>query len=144
MFVNVTCNKCGNNGFFDIGDMSKDEAIMVFSLRKEATCLLGGHKESMSPLELFEFHWDNNDNPTIKEDKEEIVNIGNEEDKEEEYVNNMRSMTRKFYTQEELEKLYNIESIAFGGCLCSLKDNEEDMIIFNESISPKGIKYFYT
>ena len=100
MMVKIRCKKCNKTGYFDLGDMTKDEALMVLPLRQSSTCFFGGHKENIPPTELFEFLWDDNEEDPImsQPDNESLLS---EEDNEDNFATSLKSMFSNVYSEEE-------------------------------------------
>lgn len=143
MMIKIRCKKCNKTGYFDLGDMTKDEAMMVLPLRKSSTCFFGGHKENIPPTELFDFFWDDNEeDPSVTEVNDEP--LLSDKDNDENFVASLKSMFSNVYSEEEIHLKYNIESFAFGAYLCSSKEDEDSMIIFQKSTSPSGAVYYYS
>lgn len=126
--IKGTCLKCGKVNYFNIGEMTKEEAITALS-KGTSRCETGNHQEVIPPIKLFEFDWDSD---------VEAVPMNDDMYKAE--------LIRHYghaYTQEELEAEYIIESFAFGGCLCTKKDNETNMKVFSFINGPNGTRFYY-
>lgn len=126
--IKATCLKCGKVNYFNIGKMTKEEAIEQLS-KGTSKCVTGSHEEVMPPIKLFEFDWDS---------RIEAVPMDDDMYKAE--------LIRKFgraYTTEELQEKYNVESYAFGGCLCTSKTDENDMKVFSITQGPNGTRFYY-
>lgn len=52
------------------------------------------------------------------------------------FYETIKAMYGKYYTYDELKKEYNIESKVRGGILCSLKEDEDELIMFLELKTP--------
>lgn len=129
MLIHAKCKKCGNEGLIDIGDLSIEAAVNVLS-KGTSQCTFGEqhHQEVIPPAELFELDWDN---PV------EQSPMTDEMFKEE-----LESRVGEVFTKEELGKKYNIESFAYGACLCTEKDSEQ-LVLFNFSTSPSGKRLYF-
>ncbi|MCX8074145.1 MAG: hypothetical protein N2749_00975 [Clostridia bacterium] len=128
MLLKATCRKCGKSGYFDIGDMKKEEVLEKLSNQKTFQCIFGNHVEVMSPVQFMDFDWDNL--------------IEGELPKEEEFLNELRSRYGEVYTKEELQEKYVVDSFMYGQCLCHSKNNEDDLKVFNFVTSPNGKRYY--
>lgn len=62
-------------------------------------------------------------------------------EKEEDILEYYKSRTNSFYSEKEFLEKYNIESIAFGGCLCTDKKSGSMNVFLSVEIG--GNKYFY-
>ena len=60
---------------------------------------------------------------------------------EDEFKERLIQQFGEVYTREELEEKYIIESIAYGGMLCTRKDNDS-MCVFMD-IKSQTTQYFY-
>lgn len=59
-----------------------------------------------------------------------------------EFYKYLRERFKEVYSYNGLKKKFNIESIALGACLCSEKNNEDALIVFNVIESENGKKYY--
>lgn len=128
MLVKAMCRKCGKSGYFDIGEMSKDEAMSALIKMKNFQCSFGNHTELMSPIEFMDFDWDN------------LIEASSPS--EDEFLNELKAKYAEVYTKEELQEKYVIDSFMYGQCLCHNKNNEDDMKVFSFVTSPEGKRYY--
>ena len=61
---------------------------------------------------------------------------------EDEFKENLEKFHGRAYTEDELRGEFIIESVAYGGILCTKKDTE-DLILFNKAISPVSDKAYF-
>lgn len=61
---------------------------------------------------------------------------------EDEFKENLEKFHGRAYTEDELREEFIIESVAYGGILCTKKDTE-DLILFNKAISPVSDKAYF-
>lgn len=125
--IKGVCRKCGKVNYFNIGNMTDDEAIAALS-EGTSSCETGSHKEVIPPIKLFDFDWNSN---------VEAVPMNDDMFKAE--------LQRKFgsvYTIDELKNKYTIESFAYGGCLCTSKEDGQ-LRVFNFVSGPEGERFYY-
>lgn len=164
MFVKIRCKICGKEGFYDFGMLEKEEVLSfgILERTKAVTCMMGGHKEEAPLEDVFEFIWNEDPvgvsihpkgtpltlpNEPVKQEIEFKVPEANIEDEEEEFLKSIESSTNEYYTLEQLQEdeTITIESDALGKLLCTKLqgDDEERLIAFNKTSSPKGVTYYY-
>ena len=61
---------------------------------------------------------------------------------EDEFKDNLEKFHGRAYTEEELREEFTIESVAYGGILCTKKDTEA-LVLFNKAISPVSDKAYF-
>jgi len=128
MLLKATCKKCHKQGLFDIGTMTKEEVIDKFKGMTSFHCSFSNHMELMSPIDLYDFDWDN-----LREGKAQS---------EEEFLKGLKEGYKEVLTTKELQDKYIVISFMTGGCLTYLKENEDDMKFFSFVHSPKGERYY--
>ena len=130
MLVKFKCKKCEKEGYFDVGDLDKLEAMKAIAdqFSKGFTCSVGNHVEVDSIFNYYDIDWDN---PV------EHVPMT-----EEQFLNNLKNDFVEVYSTEELREKYNIDGFMGGYCLVSEKNDEDKqkMMLFFQS--PEGKRYY--
>lgn len=130
MLVKATCKKCGGSGYFDIGEMTKEEFLKKFSEIETFHCYFGNHVEISSPIDYFDIGW---------EDTKEGTAPG-----EDEFVEGLKANYLEVLNTKELCSKYIIDSFYGGMCLCHRKDDEDINYptVFQFVSSPRGERYY--
>lgn len=127
--VTGKCKKCGGYVQFDIGDMNIEAAKDALKSQKSWHCNAGNHMELISPMDLYEFDWDN-----IKEHVPMT---------EEEFRKDLESKFKEVYSSEEFQDKYTVDSFMMGKCLCHPVDGDEDALtVFDFVHGPTNKRYY--
>lgn len=130
MLVKYKCKKCEKEGFFDIGDLTKIEAMA--ELRKQFgngfECRIGKHYEIGSIFDFYDIDWDKP--------------IEGESISEEQFLENLKQTFIEVYSTAELQERYNVEGFMNGQCLVSEKEDEDIQKIMLYYSSPQGKRYY--
>lgn len=130
MLAKFKCKKCEGEGYIDIGDLSKIEALslLVKQFGKGFECTVGHHYEIGSMMDYYEIDWDN-------------LSEGNTMT-EEQFLAQLKNDFVEVYTTAALQERYNVEGFMGGQCLVSEKENEENQKIMLYFTSPEGKRYY--
>lgn len=130
MLVKFKCKKCEKEGYFDIGDLDRLEAMAEISKQfsKGFTCTVGNHTEVDSIFNYYFIDWDN---PI------EHVPIT-----EEQFLEGLNRDFIEVYSREALMEKYNIDGYMGGYCLVSDKNNEDIQKMMLFFTSPQGKRYY--
>lgn len=130
MLIKYKCKKCEKEGFFDIGNLDKLEAMAI--LKKQYgngfECTVGNHYEIGSIFDFYTVDWDNP--------------IEGASMTEEQFIQGLKETFLEVYTTAQLQERYNVEGFLSGQCLVSEKENEEIQKIMLYYSSPEGKRYY--
>ena len=129
MLLKATCKKCKKTGHFDIGSSTREEIEAKLKKMKTFHCNFGSHMEIISPIDMYDFDWDNlieGNAPT-----------------EEQFLVDLKKIYPEVYTTKELREKYTVISFMNGGCLVHSKTDEDDLKTFSYVHSPKGERYYF-
>jgi len=131
LILKAKCKKCKGSVRFDIGEMSKKEVEEKLAASDSWQCNAGNHVELCSPLELYEFDWENLEEGVAETDDE--------------FLEKLRAGYNEVYDTSEIQEKYEIESF-FGGMALGRRKNSDMTVMkaFNYTSSPSGKRYYFT